>query len=133
METPDSKGSAVIKYDEVNSMFIQEINDRRDAVRINFVADTTVTLAPESKIIHGRLKNLCIDGMSFDTDEQVPAGTLCSVEILVKDRNSHLSINNIDAKIVRSTNDVSEMAIKFLHHFEWLALFHVYSSKSAKN
>lgn len=131
METPD-KGSAVIVYDEVNSMFIQDVNDRRDSVRINFVADVTVTISPE-KSIHGRLKNLSIDGMSVESAEVVQAGTKCSVEILVKDRNSQLSIHNVDAEIVRSSNETGELAIRFQHHFEWLALFHVYSSKSAKN
>jgi len=126
------KGSAVILYNEVDSMFIQNVNDRRDSVRINFVADVTVTITPE-KSIHGRLKNLSIAGMSVESAEEVQTGTRCSVEILVKDRNSQLSINNIDAEIVRSSNEPGELAIKFEHHFEWLALFHVYSSKSAQN
>ena len=133
MEPPEKKGSALVIYEEVDSMFIQDKDDRRDAVRINFIADVTVTVASDQRSIQGRLRNLCIDGMSLDTEAEVPAGTACTVEIVVKDRNSQLSINSIDAEVVRSSDETGEMALKFDHHFEWLALFHVYSSKSAKN
>ena len=114
-------------------MFKQYKDDRREAVRINFVADVTVKLNPQDKIIQGRLKNLSINGMSFSTSETLPEGSSCSVEIVVKDRNSKLIISNIEADVARCESDEEEMGLKFHHHFEWLALFHIYSSKSAEN
>ena len=133
MERVESKGSAVILYNEVTSNFIQEVDDRRDSVRKNFVADITVNIGQENKSLHGRLKNPSIDGMSVASSETIKAGAVCSVEIVVKDRNSKLFINNIVGEIVRSSKETGELAIQFRHHFEWLALFHVYSCKSAEN
>ena len=132
MDILETKGSAVIEY-KGELMFILDKDDRRDAARINFVADVTVKLNPQDKIIQGRLQNLSIEGMSLSTNEILPEGSPCTVEILVKDRNSDLVINNIEAEVVRCENEGEELALKFRHHFEWLALFHVYSSKSASN
>ena len=113
-------------------MFIQDPEDKRNAVRVNFVADVTVNLGQDDRAINGRLQNLSIDGMSLQTPETaVPPNTPCSLAIIVRDRHSKLIIDEIAGEVVRS--DGEEMAIRFLHHFEWLALFHVYHSKSAGN
>ncbi len=130
MDILEISGSAVIVY-KGDLMFIQDKEDRREAVRINFVADVTVKLNPEGRSIQGRLRDLCIDGMSLTTAGTLPEGAPCQVEILVRDRNSQLIINNIEAEVVRCDNERKEMGLRFRHHFEWLVLFHIYSSKSA--
>ena len=56
-------------------------------------------------------------------------GTQCISAILIRDRYSELVIKDVEGEIVRSSE--GEIAIKFQHRFEWLALFHVYHSKSA--
>jgi hypothetical protein len=126
------RGSAVIEY-KGELMFIRDREDRREVVRINFVADVTVKLNGQDKVIQGRLRDLGIDGMSLSTVETLPEGSPCQVEILVRDRNSQLIINNIEADVVRCYTEREEMGLRFRHRFEWLALFHVYSSKSAVN
>ena len=112
------------------TMFIQDLDDQRNSVRVNFVADVTVRTTPDNREIKGRLKNLSIDGISLQSAEEVAAGTACIAEIIVKDRNSKLIIDDVEGEVVRCES--GEMAVKFTHPFEWLALFHVYHSKSAQ-
>ena len=109
-------------------MIIQEMGERRESVRLNFVTDVVVSLKPDTKI-NGRLINLGMGGMSFASSEQVDIGTPCSVEIILPDKNSRLIIQDVKGDVVRC--DGSEIAIRFWHRFEWLALFHVYNTKSS--
>lgn len=109
-------------------MFIQDLNDKRHSVRVNYVADATVVFKPDNRSLQGRLKNLSIDGILLETEEMEAEGTPCTVTIIVPDRYSRLLIDNLAGEVVRSAS--GEMGIKFLHPFEWLALFHVYQSKS---
>jgi len=113
------------------SMFIQDLGDKRNSVRVNFVADVTVRVNQENSTINGRLQNLSIDGILLRSDEKVAAGEPCSVAIVVKDRNSRLMIDEVAGEVVRCED--GEMGIKFRQPFEWLALFHIYHSKSAAN
>jgi len=108
-------------------MIIQEMGERRESVRLNFVTDVIVRAEPD-KEIKGRLIDLGMGGMSVGSSEQIEAGTPCSVEIIVPDKNSKLSIQDIQGDIVRC--DGGEIAIRFRHRFEWLTLFHVYNTKS---
>ncbi|HBI15783.1 MAG TPA: hypothetical protein DDY20_09770 [Desulfobulbaceae bacterium] len=110
-------------------MFIQDLNDKRHAVRVNFVADATVTFQQENRSLQGLLKNLSLDGILMQTEEVAAEGTPCIVTIVVQDRHSRLIIDDLAGEVVRSAT--GEMGIKFLYPFAWLALFHVYHSKSA--
>jgi hypothetical protein len=110
-------------------MFIQDLNDKRHTVRVNFVADATVTFNPDNGSLQGRLKNLSIDGILLHTEEVAAEGTPCTVTIVVPDLHSRLIIDDLAGKVVRS--GPGEMGIKFLYPFAWLALFHVYHNKSA--
>lgn len=109
-------------------MFIQDLNDKRHSVRMNFVAEATVTFKPEKRTVQGLLKNLSIDGVLLQTEEEAAAGTPCTVAIVVPDRHSRLIIDDLAGEVVRGAS--GEMGIKFLAPFEWLALFHIYHSKS---
>ena len=110
-------------------MFIQDLNDKRHSVRVNYVADATVVFKQDSRTFQGRLKNLSIDGILLQTEEVAAEGAACTVTIVVADSHSRLIIDDLDGEVVRSAP--GEMGVKFLHPFEWLALFHVYQSKSA--
>ncbi|RJX17319.1 MAG: PilZ domain-containing protein [Desulfobulbus sp.] len=121
--------AGLLKSSGGTTMFIQDLNDKRHAVRVNYVADATVVFKPDASPLQGRLKNLSIDGILLATEQVAAAGTLCTVTIVVQDRHSRLLIDDLAGEVVRS--DPGELGIKFLHPFEWLALFHVYQSKSA--
>lgn len=110
-------------------MFIQDLNDKRHSVRVNYVADATVVFKQDGGTFQGRLKNLSIDGILLQTEEVAAEGAACTVTIVVVDCHSRLIIDDIEGEVVRSAP--GEMGVKFLHPFEWLALFHVYHSKSA--
>lgn len=111
-------------------MFIQDLDDKRHSVRVNFNADATVIFKLDNRSLQGRLKNLSIDGILLETEETAGEGTPCTVKIIVPDRHSRLSIDDLAGEVVRSAP--GEMGIKFLHPFEWLALFHVYHRKSGQ-
>lgn len=110
-------------------MFIQDLNDKRHSVRVNYIADATVVFKPDNRTFQGRLKNLSIDGVLLQTEEVAAEGAFCTVTIVVAGCRSRLIIDDIEGEVVRSAP--GEMGVKFLHPFEWLALFHVYHSKSA--
>lgn len=103
--------------------------DRRQSVRLDFVSDVIVRSVKGDKFVKGELVNLGIGGMSFKTPVLLDIGTKCVGAILVKDKYSQLVIKDVDCEVVRSSE--GEMAVKFSHRFEWLALFHVYHSKSS--
>jgi len=103
--------------------------DRRQSVRLDFVSDVIVRSKKDDKIIKGELINLGIGGMSLKTPYLFDNGTKCVTAICIRDRYSELVIKDVEGEIVRSSDE--EMAIKFHHRFEWLALFHVYHSKSS--
>lgn len=111
-------------------MFIQNLDDKRHSVRVNFVADAMVILAPDQRTIRGQLQNLSIDGLLLQTQEEATVGTACMVAIAVRDRHSRLVIDEVAGEVVRSA--AGELGIKFLFPFEWLALFHIYHSKSGQ-
>jgi len=108
-------------------MIIQEMGERRESVRLNFVTDVVVRLEPDKKI-NGQLINLGMGGMSFKSPEQVEVGTSCSIEIIIPDKHSKLIIQDVGGDVVRCSG--TEIAVRFWHRFEWLTLFHVYNTKS---
>ena len=104
--------------------------DRRRSVRLDFVSDVIVQSVNGDKITKGELVNLGIGGMSIRTPVLLKTGSKCVSAILIKDRYSQLVIKDVEGEVVRSSD--GEIAIKFNHRFEWLALFHVYHSKSSE-
>ena len=72
--------------------------------------------------------NLGIGGMSLRSPVLLDNGSKCIAAILIKDKYSELVIKDVEGVVVRAGE--GELAIKFDHRFEWLALFHVYQSKS---
>ena len=108
-------------------MTIQEMGERRESVRLNFVTDVVVTVEPD-RTVRGRLKDLGMGGLLFSSSEEIDAGTPCIIEIIVPDKNSKLSIQDVKGDVVRCSG--GEIAIRFWSRFEWLALFHVYNTKS---
>jgi len=109
-------------------MVEQDNADRRRSMRLDFVSDVIVRSVEGDKIIKGDLINLGIGGISLKTPILLDNGTECVVAILIKDQYSQLVIKDVVGVVVRSSD--GEVAIKFNHRFEWLALFHVYHSKS---
>ena len=105
-------------------------SDRRRSTRLDFVSDVIVRSAKGDKIVKGELINLGIGGMSLRTPILLDNGSKCVSAILIKDRYSQLVIKDVEGVVVRSSDE--EIAIKFSHRFEWLALFHVYHSKSVE-
>jgi len=105
--------------------------DRRRSMRLDFVSDVIVRSEEGDKIIKGDLINLGIGGISLKTPVLLDNGTKCVVAILIKDQYSQLVIKDVIGEVVRSSD--GEVAIKFAHRFEWLALFHVYHSKSTED
>jgi len=104
-------------------------SDRRRSVRLDFVSDVIIRSQTDDKMIKGELINLGIGGLSLKTPMQMEKGAKCVTAILIRDKYSELVIKDVEGEVVRCNNE--EMAIKFQHRFEWLALFHVYHSKSA--
>ncbi len=112
-------------------MFVQSLDDRRDTIRVNFITDVSVTLPRQDTTIRGELKDLCMNGMSIHTMEQVEVGAHCMVKILVNGLYSQLIVNKLEGEVIRSERGV--MAIKFRHRFHWLPLFHGYGFQRQKN
>ena len=104
--------------------------DRRQSMRLDFVSDVIVRSVKGDKYVKGGLINLGIGGMSLKTPILFDMGTKCVAAILIKDKYSQLVIKDVDCEVVRSSD--GERAVKFNHRFEWLALFHVYHSKSSE-
>ena len=104
--------------------------DRRGSVRLEFVSDVIVRSVNGDQFVKGELINLGIGGMSLKTSTILDKGERCVAAILIKDKFSQLVIKDVDCEVVRSVD--GEMAVKFDHRFEWLALFHVYHSKSTE-
>lgn len=109
-------------------MFLQDKDERRDSVRLDFVSDVIVRTDDGSKTIKGELVNLAIGGLALRTPSELKVGTPCIVTILIKDNFSQLVIKDVAGEIVRCKG--GEIGLKFQHRFEWLALFHVYHTKS---
>lgn len=105
--------------------------DRRQSVRLDFASEVIVRTVKGDKYVKGELINLGIGGMSLKTPILLEHGAKCESAILIKDKYSQLVIKDVTGEVVRS-ND-GEMAIKFHHRFEWLALFHVYQNKSSSD
>ncbi|MHB8788537.1 MAG: PilZ domain-containing protein [Desulfobulbaceae bacterium] len=110
-------------------MFIQDLNDKRHSVRVNYIADATVSFKQDNRTFQGRLQNLSIDGILLQTEEVAAEGTPCTMTIVVPGSHSRLIVDDLAGEVVRSAP--GELGIRFLHPFAWLALFHVYHSKSA--
>ncbi len=110
-------------------MYIQDKDDRRGSVRFNFITDVIVRTRDGSKTLKGELNNLGIGGIALKTLTRLQEGTPCIVAIIIRDRYSQLVIKDVAGEVVRCGD--GEMAIKFQHRFEWLALFQVYHAKSA--
>lgn len=109
-------------------MFIQDPDDKRKAVRMDFLAEATVTTSSDNRILHGQMKNLSIHGMLIEGEAEIEVGETCTATITIPDRHSYLAIGNLATEVVRSAP--GEIGLKFLQPFEWLALFHIYQSKS---
>ena len=105
-------------------------SDRRQSVRLDFVSDVIVRSVTGDKYVKGGLINLGIGGMSLKTPILLDIGTKCVAAILIKDKFSQLVIKDVECEVVRAGD--GELAVKFNHRFEWLALFHVYHSKSTE-
>lgn len=105
--------------------------DRRRSMRLDFVSNVIVRSEDGTQIIKGDLINLGIGGISLKTSLLLDNGTKCVVAIFIKDQYSQLVIKDVVGEVVRSGD--GEVAIKFIHRFEWLALFHVYHSKSSED
>lgn len=105
--------------------------DRRRSMRLDFVSNVIVRSEDGTKIIKGDLINLGIGGISLKTPLIFDKGTKCVVAILIKDQYSQLVIKDVVGEVVRSGD--GEVAVQFSHRFEWLALFHVYHSKSSED
>ena len=103
--------------------------DRRQSVRLDFASDVIVRSINGDKFVKGELINLGIGGMSLKTSSLLEKGEKCIAAILIKDKYSQLVIKDVNCEVVRS--DAGEIAVRFEHRFEWLALFHVYHSKSS--
>lgn len=105
--------------------------DRRQSVRLDFTSEVIIRSVKGDNYIKGELVNLGIGGMSVKTPVLLDNGVKCIAAILIKDKYSELVIKDVEGVIVRSGDD--EIAIQFAHRFEWLALFHVYHSKSTQS
>lgn len=105
-------------------------SDKRQSVRLDFTTDVIIRSLEEDKTIKGNLINLGIGGMAVRAQVYFEVGTKCQIAILIKDRYSQLVIKDLEGEVVRAGEE--EMAVKFRHRFEWLALFHVYQGKSGK-
>ncbi|GAB4340680.1 MAG: hypothetical protein Kow0089_14500 [Desulfobulbaceae bacterium] len=102
--------------------------DRRSSVRLEFASEVIVETGNGGRAIKGELVNLGIGGMAMKCDETMERGTPCKTSIVIRDNHSELVIREVTGEIVRADN--GEVAVRFDHRFEWLALFHVYHSKS---
>ena len=110
-------------------MNFQAEKDRRDSIRFDFVSDVIVRTEDGTKTIKGKLVNLAMGGLALRTPSSLKPGTPCVVTIAIKDTYSQLIIKDVTGDVVRSAE--GEIALRFQHRFEWLALFHVYQTKSA--
>lgn len=113
---------------EETEMTERDKRDQRQSVRLDFSTDVIIRSLEEDKTIKGELVNLGIGGMAVSSRSLLEVGTNCHIAILIKDRYSQLVIKDVQGEVVRAQE--GEMAVKFRHRFEWLALFHVYHSKS---
>lgn len=107
---------------------MQKEKDRRRSIRFDFVSDVILRTEDGSKTIKGRLVNLAMGGLALQSPSSLKQGTACVVTIVIKDKYSQLVIKDVTGEVVRCAD--GEIALKFQHRFEWLALFHVYQAKS---
>ena len=104
---------------------MEKNEERRLCTRTTFKADVVISTEAEQMRMEVDLGNISITGMYVVTDKKLPAGTECTVEIIISGRDSRLLIDSIRAVVVR--NDNEGIGLSFISNMEWFALFNIYT------
>ncbi len=108
--------------------FKQNLNDRRNAVRLTFRVHVTIIPEDDENIFEGWSNNVSIAGVALDF--KIPERfhqQRCQVRILFPGEYSNLVIEELKGIIIRG--DKASTAISFLRPLEWFLLFPVYQNK----
>lgn len=104
--------------------------DRRERVRTGFVTDVTLICENEKIDVVAEMKDISIMGMFVRTDHDFVPGSCCDVIISIAAKNSRLTLDNISAKVVRTSRE--GVALQFTSNMEWFVLFKIYTHHSKK-
>ena len=85
-------------------------DEKRKKTRVHFGTQVIVKSDTSEIVADTNSKNISVKGLLVETDEKIPVGTPCEIEILLTGTSSKLSLN-IQGKIVRQTE--SGLAIAF--------------------
>lgn len=102
-----------------------DITDKRMCSRTHFTAYVELWEKEKSIIFAGKMTDVSMFGLYFLTAERLPVGTACEVKISIHAKSSRLTIDDIQATVVRHGED--GLGVSFSTSIEWFALFNVYS------
>jgi hypothetical protein len=116
--------------------FKQDINDKRNSIRLDFKLPVEITCAESGACLRGVMVNLSVHGMlvqlpQADLSAVVGTKRLCLARIIFKGRGSNLMIDKLESTIVRIEGN--RVGLAFIEPLEWFLLFNVYKGKQLRD
>lgn len=102
-----------------------DLADKRLCSRTDFTAYVELWEKEKSIVFAGKMTDVSMFGLYLLTDERLPIGTDCELKISIHAKSSRLTLDDIQATVVRHGSD--GLGISFSTSIEWFALFNVYS------
>jgi hypothetical protein len=99
--------------------------ERRACTRTLFFTGVTLRAKEVTVEVEADLLDISISGMYVRSEQVLPVGTLCTIEIKVTGNHSCLVLEDILGEVVRK--DRQGMAIQFTSPMEWFVLFKIYT------
>lgn len=116
--------------------FKQDVNERRDCIRLDFKLPVEVLCQETGKLVQGVSVNLGINGMLLQVEKDSVAevsdnGKPCMARLTFQGKGSRLVIDELQSTICRI--EENRVALQFGEPLEWFLLFTVYKDKQASN
>lgn len=103
----------------------EQFVERRKVTRTRYVTNVFLTFPGEPVELQGELQDISLFGMYVETARQMAIDTSCTIRIVITARNSRLTLDDLQGKVVR--RDAHGMGIRFVAKLEWYVLFNIYS------
>jgi hypothetical protein len=116
--------------------FKQDINDKRNSIRLDFKVPVEIYCAETDAHVEGEMINLSVHGMFVqlnieDPGEVVGTRKKCLARIVFPGKGSSLMIDKLAATVVRIENN--RVGLEFDEPLEWFLLFNVYKGKQLRD
>ena len=109
-------------------MDTNNFNNRR-RTRVHYKTKVVINCDGVTEKITGKSTDISMNGIFIKTDQNVPLRTPCHVSLILKGKNSLLTMD-INGKVMRKTPD--GLGVQFDDDLEWWAIFSLYQKYSEK-